>query len=139
MNLPARPHEFQNHSVSARRGDQVAHSFDSSFPVDRFPALPLFFSPVAAAQDSLGGRYLELKSGWSLQSSAKVTGNGASFSQPGSGAPGWYTTSVPTTVVGALVDFRVYPDPYFSDNLRHYPGMSYKARREFLERGHGQG
>jgi exo-1,4-beta-D-glucosaminidase len=88
------------------------------------------FAGVAAAQDSLGG-LLELKKGWSLQSSAKVVGNGATFSRPGFASEGWYTTSVPTTVVGALVDFRAYPDPYFSDNLRHYPGMSYKVGENF--------
>jgi len=129
MNLPARPHEFQNFS-SARRGDQVAHSFYSTFLLIGSLLCLFAFSPVVAAQDS-SGSILELKTGWSLQSSAKVTGNGASFSQPGSGAPGWYTTSVPTTVVGALVDFRAYPDPYFSDNLRHYPGMSYKVGDNF--------
>ena len=90
----------------------------------------LFFSRAAAAQDAYGG-YLELKSGWSLQSSAKVSGNGATFSQPGYSAQSWYTTTVPTTVVGALVDSRVYPDPNFGDNLRRYPGMSYKLGENF--------
>src|SRR6202142_3560664 len=88
------------------------------------------FAGVASAQDSSGG-LLELKTGWSLQSSAKVVGDGATFSKPGFASEGWYTTSVPTTVVGALVDFRAYPDPYFSDNLRHYPGMSYKVGENF--------
>ena len=88
------------------------------------------FARIAGAQDNSGG-LLELKKGWSLQSSAKVVGNGAAFSKAGFAAEGWYTTAVPTTVVGALVDFRAYPDPYFSDNLRHYPGMSYKIGENF--------
>jgi exo-1,4-beta-D-glucosaminidase len=95
-------------------------------------SLLCFFSlsiPAAAQNASLA--LLELRSHWSLQSSAKVYGNGASISQPGFAAQSWYAASVPTTVVGALVDAKVYPDPNFSDNLRRYPGMSYKAGDNF--------
>jgi exo-1,4-beta-D-glucosaminidase len=38
---------------------------------------------------------------------------------------GWYTVTVPTTVVAAMVKQKVYPDPGFGMNLRSYPGMNY--------------
>jgi exo-1,4-beta-D-glucosaminidase len=53
---------------------------------------------------------------WTLQSSA--------------GGPS-YAISVPSTVVAALVDHKVYPDPYFGMNLRSYPGMGYRVGQMF--------
>ena len=90
----------------------------------------LVLAATAAAQDS-SGDLLELRTGWSLQSSAKVVGDAASFSKAGYGPQGWYTTTVPNTVVGALIDFKAFPDPYFADNLRSFPGMKYKIGDNF--------
>jgi exo-1,4-beta-D-glucosaminidase len=39
---------------------------------------------------------------------------------------GWHKTSVPTTVVAALVADGTYPDPYWGMNLKSLPGMDYK-------------
>ncbi len=43
----------------------------------------------------------------------------------------WYSTSVPTTVLAALVANKVYPDPYLGMNLRAIPGTSYPIGRNF--------
>jgi exo-1,4-beta-D-glucosaminidase len=74
---------------------------------------------------------LDLTAGWTIQSSAKVAATGEQISQPGFDARGWYPTRMPSTVVSALVENKVYPDPYFGINLRSYPGMSYPIGHNF--------
>ena len=59
---------------------------------------------------------------WRLQSSAKVRENGQILSSPGVKTQSWYPVTVPTTVLAALVDNGVYPDPYYGDNLKSIPG-----------------
>lgn len=74
---------------------------------------------------------IELSRGWSLQSSARVTAAGAAISSPGFATPGWYRTTVPSTVVGALVTAGVYPDPFVGMNLRAIPGTTYPIGAQF--------
>jgi exo-1,4-beta-D-glucosaminidase len=38
---------------------------------------------------------------------------------------------VPTTVVGALVEHKVYPDPFFGTNLRSFSGVTYAIGTNF--------
>lgn len=65
---------------------------------------------------------LPLADGWRLQSSAQVGNDGAALSVPGVDTSSWYPTTVPRTVLAALVDNAVYPDPYFGLNLKQIPG-----------------
>ncbi len=81
----------------------------------------------AAAAD---GR-LVLRKGWAIQSSAKVQAKGETISRPGYKVEGWSVTSVPNTVVGALVENGTYPDPYFGMNLRKIPGTEYPIGQRF--------
>ena len=74
---------------------------------------------------------LELREGWAIQSSAKVSAGGEAVSQPGFATAGWHPATVPTTVVSALVADGTYPDPYFGTNLRAIPGTSYKPGTNF--------
>ena len=85
--------------------------------------------PCARAQS--GEQRSLLKDGWAIQSSTKVPNKGADISQPGFPTGSWYSTTVPSTVVAALVDNHVYPDPYFGMNLRQFPGMNYKIGSNF--------
>jgi len=62
---------------------------------------------------------------WTLQSSAQVSQGGAALSMPTFDASTWFAAQVPTTVVAALVDDQVYPDPYYDANLRYIPGTTY--------------
>jgi exo-1,4-beta-D-glucosaminidase len=96
--------------------------------------LSLFFvlSGSAAAQTHSKGqapinaeRVLALRDGWSLQSSCKVDRPGEVISRPAFQPTGWYSVSVPTTVVSALVKHKLYPDPDFGMNLRSIPGTTY--------------
>ncbi|MBV8052195.1 MAG: beta galactosidase jelly roll domain-containing protein, partial [Acidobacteriaceae bacterium] len=74
---------------------------------------------------------LALSDGWNLQSSGKVADSGDVISKPTYQPAGWYSVTVPTTVVAALVKERVYPDPNFGMNLRQFPGMTYPIGANF--------
>lgn len=63
-----------------------------------------------------------LRENWHLQSSAKVKEKGEIISTTRFSPVDWYQTSVPTTVLAALVENKVYPDPYYGENLKSIPG-----------------
>src|SRR5574337_723590 len=86
-------------------------------------------SPARSAADTV----LPLRSGWSLQSSAKVPETGDLISTPKFQPKDWYPVTVPTTVVAALVAHKVFPDPDFGMNLRSYPGMNYPIGGNFSD------
>jgi exo-1,4-beta-D-glucosaminidase len=65
---------------------------------------------------------LELREGWKIQSSAAVQEKAETISFAGFHPAGWYPTSVPATVLAALVENKVYPDPYYGLNLKAIPG-----------------
>ena len=68
---------------------------------------------------------------WRIQSSAQIHDTGATISTTAFKPTGWYPTTVPATVLAALVANKVYPDPYFGMNLRAIPGTSYPIGRNF--------
>jgi exo-1,4-beta-D-glucosaminidase len=72
-----------------------------------------------------------LVKGWEIQSSAIVNQSGAIISTGNFKPDSWYKTTVPTTVLAALVDNKVYPDPYFGMNLRSIPGTDYGLNKNF--------
>jgi exo-1,4-beta-D-glucosaminidase len=84
-------------------------------------------APVHAAEN----RAQPLRTGWMIQSSAKVAEKGDVLSKPGYETRGWQPASVPGTVVGALVENGTYPDPYFGMNLRSIPGTTYPIGERF--------
>jgi len=90
----------------------------------------ILFIAFAAAAEPADLR-LELRQGWAIQSSAKVTAGGEALSQPGFATAGWHRATVPTTVVSALVADGTYPDPYYGTNLRKIPGTTYKVGTNF--------
>ncbi len=67
---------------------------------------------------------LVLHNGWRLRDEAAAGNNGARFSMAGFKPAGWYATTVPTTVLGALVRKGVYPDPYIGTNNDRIPDAS---------------
>ncbi len=74
---------------------------------------------------------LPLAEGWNLQSSGKVAENGDVISTAAYQPKAWYTVTVPTTVVAALVKQKVYRDPSFGMNLRQLPGTTYPVGANF--------
>lgn len=86
---------------------------------------------VRAPAEAATSPKLMLGEGWMLQSSAKVEKKGEALSRPEFSPTGWYATTVPSTVLAALVRNHVYPDPYFGKNLRSIPGTSYPIGDNF--------
>ncbi len=94
-------------------------------------AFVICFALVALAA---GGETTELATGWSLQSSAKLGAGGAVISTADFKPVNWYAATVPSTVVGCLVQDRVYADPFFGVNMRSLPGMDYPIGVNFSNR-----
>jgi exo-1,4-beta-D-glucosaminidase len=90
----------------------------------------LMASQTATAAKSSDSR-LPLAEGWTLQSSGKVADGGDVIATSGYQLKDWYSVTVPTTVVAALVKQKVYPDPFFGMNLRQYPGVTYPVGTNF--------
>jgi exo-1,4-beta-D-glucosaminidase len=74
---------------------------------------------------------LVLKDGWSIQSSREVSDKGSVLSTSAFHPKQWYRTTMPSTVVAALVADHVYADPYFGMNLRSLPGTTYTVGTTF--------
>lgn len=68
---------------------------------------------------------LHLNNNWEIQSSAVVSSKGGDISTNDFKPDHWYPVAVPTTVLAALVENKVYPDPFYGENLKSIPG--YKA------------
>jgi exo-1,4-beta-D-glucosaminidase len=75
-----------------------------------------------------------LADGWAIQSSAKIQAPAEEISSPAFKPVNWYKATVPSTVVGNLIDDMVYPDPFFGMNLRSIPGMEYPIGTNFSNR-----
>jgi exo-1,4-beta-D-glucosaminidase len=60
---------------------------------------------------------VQLAERWSIRPSASVTASPETVSTPGFDAADWYPTSVPATVLAALVGNGVYSDPFLGKNL----------------------
>jgi exo-1,4-beta-D-glucosaminidase len=72
-----------------------------------------------------------LRQGWAIQSSTDVREGGAAISAADYRSNGWYNAALPSTVLGALVQDHVYPDPYAGMNLRQISGTSYPISSNF--------
>ena len=90
-------------------------------------SLALVFASTAGAQPVAQ----TLARDWRVQSSAQIHDTGATISTTTYKLTGWYPTTVPATVLAALVANKVYPDPYVGMNLRAIPGASYPIGRNF--------
>jgi exo-1,4-beta-D-glucosaminidase len=71
-----------------------------------------------------------LKDNWAIQSSKEIKSEPKAISTTGFKTEGWYPTSVPTTVLAALVANKVYPDPYYGTNFNNLPGIIPYPKRE---------
>ncbi|HAM08921.1 MAG: hypothetical protein A2X05_08460 [Bacteroidetes bacterium GWE2_41_25] len=59
----------------------------------------------------------QLKDGWSVESSVKVNASGDIISKPGFDVSKWYKTTVPATVMAALIANNEYPGIFMGDNI----------------------
>jgi exo-1,4-beta-D-glucosaminidase len=83
---------------------------------------------LACAHPALAeaGNLLLLENGWQIQSAAQLSGgnpgaDGAAISSDRYSVDGWHRASVPTTVLGALVNEGVYTNIYFGTNFGKIP------------------
>ncbi|NUR72133.1 MAG: carbohydrate-binding protein [Hamadaea sp.] len=85
-------------------------------------AIPTALAPPASAQLAAGsiGTSAAL-TGYRIQSTAKTSDTGATVSQPGYPATGWYAAAPRSTVLGALLQNGVYADPFYSTNMKNIP------------------
>jgi exo-1,4-beta-D-glucosaminidase len=72
-----------------------------------------------------------VRENWFIQSSANLHADGAAISTAGFSTSGWYPATNPSTVLSALVEDKVYPDPYVGMNLRSIPGTTYPIFEDF--------
>ncbi|MGH9396988.1 MAG: glycosyl hydrolase 2 galactose-binding domain-containing protein, partial [Terriglobia bacterium] len=94
-------------------------------------AVPTALAAQPGGGLSQPGARMVLRRGWSIQSSAKAAESGSVISTPHFQTLGWYPTSVPSTVLAALVANKVYPNPDFGMNLRSIPGATYPIGGNF--------
>src|SRR5260370_33520525 len=71
---------------------------------------------LSAASKTEALEPLVLASGWQLQDAAKVPQTGEEVSSPAFKTIGWYSATVPGTVLTTLANTHVYPDPLYGDN-----------------------
>ena len=81
----------------------------------------LIFSAACQEQVPLDGKLL-LKDNWAIKSSKEIDADGETISTAGFNTKEWYPTSVPSTVLAALIANNVYPDPYYGTNIKNLPG-----------------
>ena len=72
-----------------------------------------------------------LRDNWFIQPSADVHADGEAISSVGFSTRDWYPATLPSTVMSALVEDKVYPDPYTGMNLRSIPGTTYPIFEDF--------
>jgi len=87
----------------------------------RFIALFLITAATAvlpAFAASVSPEPLVVASGWQLQESSKVPHSGVEVASTGYNTAGWYSATVPGTVLTTLVNNHVYPEPLYGENNR---------------------
>jgi exo-1,4-beta-D-glucosaminidase len=72
-----------------------------------------------------------LHTGWSLQSACKLQQDGAAISTAGFHPEGWYSITVPATVIAGQVQAGAIDKPYYAMNLRQIPGTTYPIGENF--------
>ncbi|MCL4694868.1 MAG: hypothetical protein KJ060_20425 [Candidatus Hydrogenedentes bacterium] len=88
---------------------------------DKLLLLAVFFGLTTGAVGQ--SNLLPVDGAWRLVSSAQLDQpDGAALSTPGAQTGDGLPVTLPTTVLAALVNNGVYPDPYFGENLKAIPG-----------------
>ncbi|KAF0095496.1 MAG: beta-mannosidase [Puniceicoccaceae bacterium 5H] len=115
--------------VVAIRGEERVEGPQGYFTVEDAPLEPLPDHAVL------------LRDGWQVRSSALIKEGGQAISSPDFAVEGWHETTLPTTVLGALVRNGVYPNPYFGLNNMRIPDASdaYNQHYGLLEYSHIEG
>jgi exo-1,4-beta-D-glucosaminidase len=89
--------------------------------------------PRCALAGAPGRLELPLASGWKIRSSADVAADDLTVATPSFATDDWFDATVPSTVMGTLVDDGVYSDVDVDLNLRSLPGMDYPVGAKFSQ------
>ena len=81
---------------------------------------------VGAGEPPASGGRQSLAGGWRLQSSVLVPDDGKMISSAGYAPREWFPTTVPSTVLSALVKNGIYPDPRVGMNSYRIPDSSFE-------------
>jgi hypothetical protein len=73
---------------------------------------------VSAAAKTAPPQQVVLSNGWQLQDVAKVPQSGQQVAAADFKTDGWFTATVPGTVLTSLVNDHVYPEPLYGENNR---------------------
>ena len=84
-------------------------------------AILLFVGSCNVDRTSIGEKF-SLNKNWFIQSTDSIQNTGSMISSMDFEPENWFQTNIPKTVLAALVDNEVYPDPYYGDNLKSIPG-----------------
>ncbi|MFF2445622.1 FIMAH domain-containing protein [Neobacillus sp. NPDC058068] len=89
-------------------------------------------SPISSDEYSLKqaikyDNVYQLHENWQIQSSAIAKENGASISKQGYKTDGWFQTTVPNTVMGALIEAGDIEDPFIHDRISRTDESRYNA------------
>jgi len=90
----------------------------SLLPLIAFAILCGVLAPLSSNASSMSPETLLLAKGWQLQDAAKVPQSGDEVASPTFDTKGWYTATVPGTVLTTLVNNHVYPEPLYGENNR---------------------
>ncbi len=94
---------------------------------------------VAALPLVSSGETITLNQGWAIQAADRLDATGAAISQSDFRPVNWQPATVPSTVLGALVNDGVYPDPLRGKNLEAIPARPFQGawwyRHEFTLAG----
>jgi len=72
-----------------------------------------------------------LREGWKVKSSSEVGMNGSKLSGSGTNTKNWASTSLPATVLTALVRNGIYPNPYIETNNMLIPDISDEYNKDY--------
>jgi len=97
----------------------------------RLVIIILIATAAASSKEVTDSATVVLRENWFIQPSADVRADGAGISTAGFPTNGWYPATLPSTVMSALVEDKVYPDPYTGMNLRAIPGTTYPVFEDF--------
>jgi len=89
-----------------------------------FGVLLLVLTRAGDLHAQTAGSRIELRDGWHLNSSAVAKEDAAVIASHGFQPQGWYSVSVPTTVLNALTKHGVYPDMRIGMNAYQIPDSS---------------
>ncbi|MFT5887026.1 MAG: exo-1,4-beta-D-glucosaminidase [Arcticibacterium sp.] len=68
-----------------------------------------------------------LSEGWTIAPTAEISANGKMLSSNAIDSERWIKTTVPNTVMGALVEAGKYPDIFMGDNLDKVPAKQFET------------